>query len=77
MAKIKKDRPSNPIKKNERPKAPSLKNVFRNPLEKLSGKVSEIPKKGEPKGYPANSPRVQKFQIPTARKRSLNKKDRI
>lgn len=77
MPRIKKDRPSNPIKKKEKPKAPALKDAFKNPLQKKSGKVSEIPKIDEPKGYPANSPRRRNSQIPIARKRSLNKRDMV
>ena len=74
---IKKDRPSNPIKKKETPKYVSKENAFKNPLKKSSGKVSEIPKIDEPKGYTANSPRRRNFQIPIARKRSLNKRDMV
>ena len=75
--KIKSDRPSNPIKKKETPKAPALKNVFKNPLKKNSGKVSEIPKIDEFRGEPANSPRRRNSRIPIARKRSLNKRDMV
>ena len=72
MARIKKDRPSNPIKKKEKPKAPALKDAFKNPLSKNSKTYNEATGKGKTKGML----RMDDYGI-YGRPGSLNKTDRI
>jgi len=72
MARIKKDRPSNPIKKKEKPKAPALKDAFKNPLSKNSKTYNEATGKGR---IETRRP-LDDYGI-YGRPHSLNKKDRI
>ena len=72
MARIKKDRPSNPIKKKEKPKAPALKDAFKNPLSKNNKTYNEATGKGKTKGML----RMDDYGI-YGRPRSLNKRDMV
>ena len=72
MPRVKKDRPSNPIKKKEKPKTVSKEDAFRNPLSKKSNTYNEATGKGK-----INTIRpVDDYGI-YGRPRSLNKRDKI
>jgi hypothetical protein len=70
--KIKSDRPSNPIKKKQTPKAPALKDAFKNPLSKKSNTYNEATGKGK-----INTRRPLDDYGIYGRPRSLNKRDKI
>jgi hypothetical protein len=72
MARIKKDRPSNPIKKKEKPKYVSKEDAFKNPLSKKSKTYNEATGKGR---IETRRP-LDDYGI-YGRPHSLNKKDRI
>lgn len=71
MARIKKDRPSNPIKKKEKPKTVSKEDAFKNPLSKKNNTYNDSTGKGKTKGML----RMDDYGI-YGRKRSLNKRDK-
>lgn len=73
MPRIKNDRPSNPIKKKEKPKAPALKDAFKNPLSKKRV-VSDVP--GQSTDRARGKIRMDDYGI-YGRKRSLNKRDMV
>jgi hypothetical protein len=70
--KIKKDRPSNPIKKKEKPKYVSKEDAFKNPLSKKNNTYNESTGKGK-----INTRRpIDDYGI-YGRPRSLNKRDMV
>ena len=70
--KIKKDRPSNPIKKKEKPKYVSKEDAFKNPLSKKSNTYNEATGKGK-----INTRRPLDDYGIYGRPRSLNKRDMV
>jgi hypothetical protein len=70
--KIKKDRPSNPIKKKEKPKYVSKEDAFKNPLSKKNNTYNDATGKGKTKGML----RMDDYGI-YGRPRSLNKRDMV
>jgi hypothetical protein len=72
--KIKKDRPSNPIKKKEKPKYVSKEDAFKNPLSKKRV-VSDVP--GKSTSRARGNLRLDGDMGIYGRKRSLNKRDMV
>jgi hypothetical protein len=71
--KIKKDRPSNPIKKKEKPKYISKEDAFKNPLSKKNNTYNDTTGKGKTRG----TLRLDGDMGIYGRSRSLNKRDKI